>query len=70
LVALTGDEPVIALPTTPLWTLWRLGRLRWSTIGGSADAQLCLQLHTPSVEAAGQDPETPWPLGLPFDGGR
>ena len=62
LAALTGDEPVIALPDDTVVDAVATWASALVNNGGSAEAQLCLQLHTPSVQAAGQDPETPWPL--------
>ncbi len=62
LAALTGDEPVFALPEDTLvddWAAWASPLVKNA---GNAQAQLCVQLHTPGVGAAGHDPEAPWPL--------
>ena len=61
-VALTGDQPVIALPDDTLVNDLATWASPLVNNGGNAEAQLCLQLHTPGVEAAGHDPEAPWPL--------
>ena len=62
LAGLTGDEPVIALPDDTVVDAVTTWASPLVDNGGNAEAQLCLQLHTPSVEVAAQDPETPWPL--------
>ena len=61
LAALTGDNPIMELPDDALaddlakWVAPLVGN-------GGGDARLCVQLHTPPVQAATDDPETLWPL--------
>jgi hypothetical protein len=63
LTALTGDDPVLELPDESAADDLAKWAAPLVSSDGGADAQLCVQLHTPPLAQAEEDPEAPWPLG-------